>query len=202
MDQRALAVGCLGDYDLAVLDLQGCRAASRVGYYHRAVCHSQIEARLDTSEHYLYANQNLRYFNNSPDTLKFVCFHLYPNAYRDRKNQGAKKTLTLAATEFIRRFLLHVVPKAYVRIRHFGFLASRAKARDLPRCRQLLGLAPKPPLPENKTTHDLLVQLTGTDLTLCPHCQQGPTRFLTEPPPPHPLRRNPSPRLPGVQDTS
>jgi hypothetical protein len=52
----------------------------------------QIEARLDTLEHVLYANQNLRYFNNSPDTLKFVWFHLYPNAYRDRNTDFARET--------------------------------------------------------------------------------------------------------------
>ncbi|MBI4727560.1 M1 family metallopeptidase [candidate division TA06 bacterium] len=51
----------------------------------------QIEARLDTADHYLYASQNLRYFNNSPDTLKFVWFHLYPNAYRDRNTDFARE---------------------------------------------------------------------------------------------------------------
>jgi hypothetical protein len=123
-------------------------------------------------------------------------------SYRDRKNQGAKKTLTLAAPEFTRRFLLHVLPKGFTRIRHFGFLASRAKARDLPRCRQLLGLAPKPPVPEEKTTSDLLAQLTGTDLTRCPYCPRGTMRFLSVLPTLHPLRPNACPSLPCIQDTS
>jgi hypothetical protein len=123
-------------------------------------------------------------------------------SYRDRKNQGAKKTLTLAAPEFTRRFLLHVLPKGFTRIRHFGFLASRAKARDLPRCRQLLGLAPKPPVPEEKTTSDLLAQLTSTDLTRCPDCPSGTMRFLSVLPTLHPLRPNACPSLPCIQDTS
>jgi len=70
-------------------------------------------------------------------------------SYRDRNTQGAQKTLTLTASEFIRRFLLHVLPKGYTRIRHLGFLASRSKATDLARCRRLLGLAPLHPLGPN-----------------------------------------------------
>jgi len=48
-------------------------------------------------------------------------------SYRDRKNHNRKKTMTLEAHEFIRRFLLHVIPKGFVRVRHFGFLANRSK---------------------------------------------------------------------------
>ena len=122
-------------------------------------------------------------------------------SYRDRKNLGGRKSLTLAAPEFIRRFLLHVLPKGYTRIRHFGFLANRSKANDLARCRQLLG-TPDPPEPAQKTTQELLAELTGADLTLCPNCQRGTMRFsrhLTplDPPPP---RLDAS--VPLIQDTS
>jgi predicted Zn-ribbon and HTH transcriptional regulator len=123
-------------------------------------------------------------------------------SYRDRKNRGAKKTLTLAAHEFIRRFLLHVLPKGFTRIRHFGFLASRSKARDLPRCRHLLGKAPELPAPEEKTTLDLLTQLTGTDLTRCPHCQRGAMHFFRVLLPLHPGRPDACPPLPCIQDSS
>jgi hypothetical protein len=51
----------------------------------------QIEVRLDTVDHFLHASQTLRYFNNSPDTLRFVWFHLYPNAYRDRNTDFARE---------------------------------------------------------------------------------------------------------------
>jgi hypothetical protein len=50
-------------------------------------------------------------------------------SYRDRKDQNQKKTMTLDAHEFIRRFLLHVIPKGLMRVRHFGFLANRSKQR-------------------------------------------------------------------------
>jgi len=122
--------------------------------------------------------------------------------YRDRKNQGAKKTLTLAAPEFIRRFLLHVLPKGFTRIRHFGFLASRSKASDLPRCRQLLGVASEPLVPDEKTTRDLLIELAGTDPALCPHCKRGTMRFLAALPPLHPRRHSACPPLPWIRDTS
>ena len=123
-------------------------------------------------------------------------------SYRDRKNQGAKKTLTLDAPEFIRRFLLHVVPKAFARIRHFGFLASRSKATDLARCRQLLRLAPAPPLPPRKTARELLLHLTGSDLTLCPRCRRGTMRFFAPLIPLRPHALDAWPALPWTQDTS
>ena len=65
-------------------------------------------------------------------------------SYRDRKDQNRKKTMTLDAHEFIRRFLLHVIPKGFVRVRHFGFLANRSKGL-LAKCRQLLDLDPALP---------------------------------------------------------
>lgn len=96
--------------------------------------------------------------------------------YRDRKNGGAPEATTLPAAEFIRRFLRHVVPESYMRIRHFGFLANRRKEQDLGRCRDLLGV-PRP-IPESKgatvaNTNELMLQLTGVDLTKCPDCQKG-----------------------------
>ena len=99
-------------------------------------------------------------------------------AYRDRKS-GAKKTCALSAPEFIRRFLLHVLPTGYVRIRHFGFLASRAKAKDLERCRQLLGVGPPAEPPPEMSSSELLLDLTGSDITACPHCAHGTMRFLS-----------------------
>lgn len=59
--------------------------------------------------------------------------------YRDRSSDNAMSTMTLAGVEFLRRFLLHLLPKSFVRIRHFGFLANRARKPKLARCRELLG---------------------------------------------------------------
>jgi len=66
-------------------------------------------------------------------------------SYRDRKDRDRKKALPLDAHEFIRRFLLHVLPDGFMRIRHFGFLANRAKKQALAQCCTLLKLAPALP---------------------------------------------------------
>lgn len=59
--------------------------------------------------------------------------------HRDRASPDRSRTMTLKATEFIRRFMLHVLPKRFTRIRYFGFLANRVRANSLARCRELLG---------------------------------------------------------------
>jgi putative transposase/transposase-like zinc-binding protein len=94
-------------------------------------------------------------------------------SYRDRKDGDRKKTITLDAHEFIRRFLLHVLPEGFMRIRHFGFLANRAKKHALPQCRKLLGLNPALPQLPQKSARDLLRELTGIDISRCPCCQEG-----------------------------
>jgi hypothetical protein len=106
-------------------------------------------------------------------------------SYRDRKDQNRKKTMTLDAHEFIRRFLLHVIPKGFVRVRHFGFLANRSKGL-LSKCRQLLDLDPALPELPVKSVHELMLQLTGIDITRCPLCQKGTLVFLANLPIPAP----------------
>ena len=94
-------------------------------------------------------------------------------SYRDRRDKDRLKSMTLDAEELIRRFLLHVLPDGFMRIRHFGFLANRAKKHALPQCRKLLGLNPALPEIPQKSAHDLLLELTGIDLSRCPRCQTG-----------------------------
>jgi len=106
-------------------------------------------------------------------------------SYRDRKNQDQKKTMTVDAHEFIRRFLLHVIPKAFVRVRHFGFLANRSKSL-LSKCRQLLGVDPALPKLTAKSVHELMLQIAGIDITRCPLCQKGTLGFLANLPVPAP----------------
>jgi hypothetical protein len=105
-------------------------------------------------------------------------------SFRDRRDGDQRKTMTLEAQEFIRRFLLHVLPDGFMRIRHFGFLANRAKKRALPECRKLLGLNPAVPQIPEKSSHELLLELTGIDLTRCPRCQQGTMIIVAELPKP------------------
>ena len=61
--------------------------------------------------------------------------------WKDYADGSAQKVMTLAATEFLRRFFLHVLPKGFVRIRHFGFLANRFRTRALAECRTLLAVS-------------------------------------------------------------
>jgi hypothetical protein len=98
--------------------------------------------------------------------------------YRDRKDNNTLKETTLEADEFIRRFLLHVLPKRFMRIRHFGFIANRSKKKTLSRCRQLLGLSPQLPEPAEKTTRELMLELTGIDVDKCPFCKKGSMKVI------------------------
>ena len=100
-------------------------------------------------------------------------------SYRDRKDGDRKKTLPLDAQEFIRRFLLHVLPQGFMRIRHFGFLANRSKKQALTQCRKLLNCDPPPPR-SNLCAKDLLLKLTGLDLSRCPSCQKGTMIVVAE----------------------
>ncbi len=100
--------------------------------------------------------------------------------WKDYANGQQTKLLTLSAEEFLRRFLLHVLPKGFVRIRHYGLLASTNVASKLARCRQLLGEAAQA-TPPVKTWMDRMLEWTGQDPMRCPQCQ-GPLerRALTK----------------------
>jgi len=67
--------------------------------------------------------------------------------WKDYAHRNKKRRMTLSAQEFLRRFLLHVLPDGFVRIRSFGFLANRRRATLLPHCQRLLLENPKPPAP-------------------------------------------------------
>jgi hypothetical protein len=94
-------------------------------------------------------------------------------SYRDRSDGDREKIMTLEAQEFIRRFLLHVLPDGFMRIRHFGFLANRSKKQALAQCRKLLDLDPALPQSPILSTKDLLLHITGVDLSRCPCCHEG-----------------------------
>jgi hypothetical protein len=100
--------------------------------------------------------------------------------YRDRKDNNKLKEVTLESDEFIGRFLLHVLPKGFMRIRHFGFLANRTKNKDLRRGRELLGLSPQVPKLTKKPPRELMLELTGIDVRLCPCCKRGTMKVIAE----------------------
>jgi hypothetical protein len=95
--------------------------------------------------------------------------------YKDYRHDAQQKTMTLEAEEFIRRFLLHVLPEGFQRIRYYGFLANRYREHKLARCRKLLDMpASEPPASElSKDYRDRYEQLTGSSLLECPVCHQG-----------------------------
>jgi len=84
--------------------------------------------------------------------------------WKDYAHGGKKRLMTLSMEEFLRRFLLHWLPRGFVRIRFFGFLANRRRAILLPLCRQLL--ATNPPVPPQSTETSIAKQPAW----LCPHC--------------------------------
>jgi hypothetical protein len=101
--------------------------------------------------------------------------------WKDYADDHRTKVMRLAADEFIRRFLLHVLPKRFVRIRHYGLLAGRNVSTRLARCRQLLG-EPNVEPPVERTWLDRFREGTGQDLTRCPQCQGPLTRQPLEGP--------------------
>lgn len=94
-------------------------------------------------------------------------------AYKDYKQPDQPKAMTLSATEFLRRLLLHVLPDGFQRIRYYGFLANRQRTDALALCRELLNL-PVPEVPTERLPYnDQLQRLTGKDVLQCPTCHLG-----------------------------
>lgn len=92
----------------------------------------------------------------------------------DRTPSG---TATVTADEFIRRFLLHVLPDSFMKIRYFGFLANRCKKDNLQCSRQLCGHSPDLPQKVRKSVEQLMEELTGSDMTQCPLCKKGTLKY-------------------------
>jgi hypothetical protein len=95
--------------------------------------------------------------------------------WKDYRAGGQVKTMTLSADEFIRRFLMHVLPNGFQRIRYYGFLGNRYRKQKLDQCRRLLGMpvTTEPSNPAETDYRDRYEELTGHSLHQCPHCQQG-----------------------------
>jgi len=94
------------------------------------------------------------------------------------------KVMDLDVDEFLRRFLLHIVPDRFVRIRHFGLFPNRRRAANLPQCRALLAQPPPPVAPhEVESVRALLLRVMGIDIERCPVCQSGPVQPVAVLPP-------------------
>jgi len=92
--------------------------------------------------------------------------------YKDYSNNEPNKEMTLRACEFLRRFLLHVLPRGFMRIRHYGLLANRHRQCKLERCRALLGIPPPtpPPLPDSEAPPNDTIDPTDGHSGCCPEC--------------------------------
>ena len=101
--------------------------------------------------------------------------------WKDYRNDSVQKTMTLEADEFIRRFLLHVLPQGLQRIRYYGLLGNRHRQEKLAQCRELLQMELKTPAETDVKApsdyRDRYEALTGTSLHQCPVCSRG--RMLT-----------------------
>ena len=93
--------------------------------------------------------------------------------YKDRKKDNEIKGMILDADKFIGRFLLHVLPKGFFKIRYFGFLAHTNKKKQIPLIRKLID--PDAILPEKikESISEMMLRLTGIDISCCPKCKKG-----------------------------
>ena len=105
-------------------------------------------------------------------------------SYRDRADENKVKEITLTAIEFIRRFLLHILPNGFMKIRYYGFLAHTTKRASIPLLRRLIN--PEAQLPEKleETVLEMMLRLTGVDISCCPECGKGEMIRIKELPAP------------------
>lgn len=105
-------------------------------------------------------------------------------SYRDRKSNNEKKTMTLNADEFIRRFFLHVLPKGFMKIRYFGFLSNIKKKKCIPIIRELIEPMAEQPEQVKETVQQIMQRVTGIDITCYPKCKKGKMIKIKELPKP------------------
>jgi hypothetical protein len=114
------------------------------------------------------ANSRIKAIEN--DTVTFTA--------KNRK-ENRTELVTVSTVEFIRRFLLHSLPRGFVRIRHYGFLANRNRKANLATIKSLLECLPS--VQDCLTALDeMMLQLTGVDITVCPCCSKGKMRLVEE----------------------
>ena len=104
-----------------------------------------------------------------------VCFE-----YKDRTDNNTTKTMMISAHEFIRRFLLHVLPHNFMKIRYFGFLSHRNKKQAIKLIRKLIDPDANTPQKIEETVLEMMQRLTGHDLLCCPNCKKGKMTIIKE----------------------
>jgi hypothetical protein len=99
--------------------------------------------------------------------------------WRDYSDNNKSKIMTVDAFEFIRRFLLHVLPARFVKIRHYGLLGNRCRRKKLDRCRELLACAEHNKAEQKtETWQETLLRIAGIDVAKCPACGERTMRTI------------------------
>jgi hypothetical protein len=132
--------------------------------FHEATCVLKYLARY--THRVAISNSRLLGYRNGKVTFR----------YKDYAHKSEQRTMTVAASEFIRRFLLHVLPDGFMRIRHYGYLANRHRQEKLATCRRLLDCAAPTAVPPetDQPQRESCKQVGTTDATIrCPECQTG-----------------------------
>ncbi len=174
------------------------RACANTGQLHRITQLGEIDAMLDklmTQDWVVYSKPCLEAGDRVIDYLaRYTHRTAISNAriltleqgevafrYKDTQDGNRWKVMRLAAEEFIRRFLLHVLPKGLVRIRHYGFLANACRAKQLPRIRRAIEAAQSLPIEGSNEETSLTLIQTGSEswCFICPNCLR-PMRILAE----------------------
>ena len=118
------------------------------------------------------SDRRINEVNESRGTVTFT--------YKDYKRNKHLK-MTVSCGEFIRRFMLHVVPTGFMRIRHFGFLSNRMQKTLLPICKKLLGSEEKADEGKKEPPvhwYDIIERLTGKDPLICQKCSKGRMKLV------------------------
>ena len=98
--------------------------------------------------------------------------------YRDRSDDNKEKELMLSADEFIRRFLLHVLPRGFTKIRYYGFLAHANKKTCIALVRMLINATTVYVQKLVESVQEMMLRLTGVDIGCCPQCGKGKLVYL------------------------
>jgi len=98
--------------------------------------------------------------------------------WKDYADNNKKKIMTVSAQEFIRRFLLHVLPSGFFKIRYYGLLSSRNKKSNISLSRKLLGVVNRIIDNIKQSWQDMLLKHTGFDIRLCPRCKKGQMKLI------------------------
>ena len=99
-------------------------------------------------------------------------------SYRDRSDDNRQKELTINAHEFIRRFLLHVLPSGFTKIRYYGFLAHANKKTCIALIRTLIGAPTVYAQKVEESVQEMMLRLTGVDICCCPQCGKGTMEYV------------------------